>query len=248
MDKDWLATGAPQKPFAWHGPADPLTRKAVVDPLGGKFKQIWYLEKAIQVSRSVARVLFPDGKHFATCFLVATDLIMTNHHVFGSSYETEGVRIQFNYRENLDGDLEEVEDYGCDPSTFFTSQEFDYSVVKLDRPAAERWGYLPMRQGQATPRESHIAIIQHPEGEPLQVAMRDNSLVYDDANTVEYLTSTEYGSSGSPVFNDYWQLIALHSQRVQDPSITDRKVWYRNRGIKMNAILQNKALAALIPK
>ena len=42
-------------------------------------------------------------------------------------------------------------------------------------------------------------------------------------------------------------IVALHSQRVKDPNSTTRTRYYRNRGIKLSAILQNPAVDALIP-
>ena len=248
MDLDWLTGGAPPSGFGdWHGDTRRRTRKAIVDP-DQKFMQMWYLERATAVSRSVARVLFPDGKHFATCFLVAPNLILTNHHVFGQEEDTKGVRIQFNYRLAFDGDLEDLDEYSCDPEVFITDEALDYSLVGLTKKVDPKWGYLPVRHGQTAAEGKHVAIIQHPSGEPLQIAMRENSLQYQDDKTIEYLTNTEYGSSGSPVFNNNLYLIALHSQRVQDPSKKDRKVWYRNRGTKIGAILQNKAVDKLIPR
>ncbi len=247
MDSDWLKKGASGAGFSWHGPAKPLTGRAIVDNQQ-KLKQIWYLEQAAVVSRSVGRVLFADGKHFATCFLVAPNLVMTNHHVFGKVEDVQGVKIQFNYRFAYGGELETPDEYSCDPAVFITDEELDYSLVGLTKKAKAKWSYLPMRHGQVAAQSSHIAIIQHPDGEPLQVAMRDNSVMYEDDKTIEYLTNTEYGSSGSPVFNDNLALVALHSQRVQDPSKKDQKVWYRNRGIKIGAILQNKAVDKLIPQ
>jgi endonuclease G, mitochondrial len=232
MDIHWLTHGVSDSGFVWHGPPDPNTRKAIVDP-EQHLKKIWYLERAVEASRSIGRVLFPNGRSFATCFLVAPQLILTNHHVFGKPEDVTGVHIQFNYREQYDGSLAELEEYTCDPATFITDKALDFTLVGLTTQA--RSPHLPLRHGDNTIRSSHIAIIQHPNGSYLQVAMRDNSLVYDDTDTIEYLTNTDYGSSGAPVFNDNWNVIALHSQRVKDPNSGN---WYRNRGTKIEAILR----------
>lgn len=244
MDSKWLTKGVSPDGFVWHGPVRPETRKAIVD-VEQKLKKIWYLERAVEVSRSIGRVLFPDGKHFATCFLVAPQLILTNHHVFGNAEATTGVCIQFNYRELYDGSVADPDEYQCDPTVFITDETLDFTLVGLTQPAKSP--YLRLRHGDQAVRESHIAIIQHPNGDPLQVAMRDNSLVYDDANAIEYLTNTDYGSSGAPVFNDNWNVIALHSQRVKDPN---SDIWYRNRGTKIDTILRiyKKVVNPIIPR
>lgn len=246
MDINWLTNGAGSDGFEWHEPEERQTGAAMVD-LQHQLKQIWYLEKAVEVSRSVARILFPGGKVFATCFLVAPNLIMTNHHVFGKAEDTEGVKIQFNYRKLANGDMETPEEYTCDAkTTFITNKPLDYTLVALNTNADKGRAVLPLQPDAALKPGSHIAIIQHPSGEPLQVAIRDNSLQFSDDKTIEYLTNTEYGSSGAPVFNDNWELIALHSQRVKDPTKKTTE-WYRNRGTKVGAILENRAIAKLIP-
>lgn len=244
MKKDWLTNGISAAGFDWHGPQDPLQRPAVVDPQQ-KNKQIWYLELALERSRSIARVKFPNGG-FATCFLVGPNLILTNNHVFETPDDTQGVKIQFDYRETFLGDLTDPVEFDPDPAIFITDAQLDFTLVSLSSEVTDR-DYLRVRHGQQPQANSHISIIQHPGGQPLQVAMRDNSLVFQDDAGIEYLTNTDYGSSGSPVFNDNWQVIGLHSQRVKDPGISGKVVWYRNRGSKITRILQNAQVAHSIP-
>jgi endonuclease G, mitochondrial len=243
MDRDWLRSGESSDGFAWHGPANPESRPAIVDPQQ-KIKQIWYLEQALIAARAVGRVVIDGGVDYATCFLVAPSLILTNHHVFATGAETQQAYVEFNHRELYNGELSEASRYQFDPQVFVTDPALDFSLVGLQEPAGIP--YLPLRHGQKVARNSHIAIVQHPDGQPLQVAMRDNSLVFDDADRIEYLTNTDYGSSGSPVFNDNWRVIALHSQRVRDPRQA-ATVWYRNRGIKIEAILRNPKVGQRIP-
>ena len=245
MDLDWIQHGAPDDGLDWHGPPDPRTRRAFVDP-EQKLKQIWYLERAVEMSRSVARILFPGDTGWATCFLVAPALILTNHHVFGRSADTDGVQVQFNYRKRFDGSVARPVVHTCDPSVFVTSDRLDYSLVALTKPA--RVPYLRLRHQELAGDGDHVAIVQHPDGTFLQVAMRDNSLVHHDDDVIQYLTNTDYGSSGAPVFNDNWNVIALHSKRVKDPNVTDTTVWYRNQGIKVTAILRDPDVDRLIPR
>jgi V8-like Glu-specific endopeptidase len=59
------------------------------------------------------------------------------------------------------------------------------------------------------------------------------------ARTVTYLTDTEPGSSGSPVFNSAWEVVALHAGAVTavDPRTGDDI--YENEGINVNCILDD---------
>ncbi len=55
-----------------------------------------------------------------------------------------------------------------------------------------------------------IYIIGHPYGGTLQVSFQDNILLDHQDPKIHYRTPTEGGSSGSPVFNQQWELIGLH--------------------------------------
>ena len=90
-------------------------------------------------------------------------------------------------------------------------------------------GIQSVREGR------RVNIIQHPGGRPQEITFRDNKLLAVRDDILQYLTDTEYGSSGSPILNDHFQLVGLHSQRVADPRKPDR--WYRNQGFRLSAIV-----------
>jgi endonuclease G len=80
----------------------------------------------------------------------------------------------------------------------------------------------------------YVSIVQHPSGAPKVVAIRENRVndVFDEF--IHYATDTEPGSSGSPVFNDGWKLVALHHAGVPDPNDSTRYV--ANEGIRISSI------------
>jgi Trypsin-like peptidase domain len=57
-----------------------------------------------------------------------------------------------------------------------------------------------------------LFIVQHPQGDPLQLALDTEAVVGVNANCtrVTYRTNTLPGPSGSPCFNSNWELVALH--------------------------------------
>ncbi len=125
--------------------------------------------------------------------------------------------------------------------------ELDYALLRLDgepgnrpiggdkaEPTAlpRRW-VTPRAEPYAFPADAPVFIVQHPEAQPLKLALETKGVISENANhtRVRYRTNTEKGSSGSPVFNAEWELIALHHSG-------DRKIVpVYNQGIPFAAIL-----------
>ena len=79
-----------------------------------------------------------------------------------------------------------------------------------------------------------VNIIQHPKGRYKEIVFRDNQVRAVEPPLVQYITDTDYGSSGSPVLDDWFNVVALHNQRVRDPQSPYR--WHRNQGYLINEI------------
>lgn len=60
--------------------------------------------------------------------------------------------------------------------------------------------------------KSPLFIVQHPDKQPMKLALDTEAIIGLNGNgtRVEYRTNTEPGSSGSPCFNQDWELVALH--------------------------------------
>ena len=71
-----------------------------------------------------------------------------------------------------------------------------------------------------------------------QISLYHNIVTSAGVREVQYLTDTLKGSSGSPVFNSNWDIVALHhsggNKKIED-DITISK--YRNVGININEII-----------
>ena len=81
---------------------------------------------------------------------------------------------------------------------------------------------------------SALFIIQHPARRPLKLAMEFNSIIGVNGNKtrVRHKTNTEPGSSGSPCFDNEWELVALH--HAGDPSGGDADEW--NQAVPVSTI------------
>jgi S1-C subfamily serine protease len=122
----------------------------------------------------------------------------------------------------------------------FTSpiEELDATLLELDRPVENVEPY-PVAPRLPEPKgEQRVYVVGHPQGGGLSFSLQDNLLLAWDSRKVHYRTPTEPGSSGSPVFDDQWRLIALHHAGKDNmPRLNGETGTYEaNEGISILAI------------
>ncbi|GIG37590.1 DNA/RNA non-specific endonuclease [Cellulomonas pakistanensis] len=227
-----------------------LLEKVVNQP---DFLEARYLEGGFVAQRTVGRIVVrgADGRAagYGTGFLVSARLLLTNHHVLPSPDVAAGSVVQLDFQRALDGDPLPVVELALDPDAFFVADaELDFALVAVagapEATAAFGWCRLTAAQGTVVVGES-VTIVQHPAGRRKEVALRENRLVDIPEQVLHYVTDTEPGSSGSPVFNDQWEVVALHHASVPDPS--PGGTGSLNEGIRISRILRHLAALGLDP-
>lgn len=213
-----------------------------------------FLDRGRRAADAVCRIKVPmDGGHaFGTGVLVGPRLLLTNNHVLASPEEAAQAEAEFAYDHDLDGVVREPVQFNLDPrQLFFTSTELDITLVAVT-PISEggvpldRYGWLPLLplSGKALDGE-WVTIVQHPNGQPKQIAIHASQIIkldgegldVDLTRFIHYSTDTEPGSSGSPVFNDQWQMVAIHHKAIAAPaSEPGDPIWIANEGIRVSAI------------
>lgn len=173
----------------------------------------WF-ENAIKAMRPVCRIVRSDGE-LGTGFLTRDGYVFTNNHVLPSAEKARGARIEFNYETDAQGIARNRIAYEIDVSNFVTSDKFelDFSRVKpIDRPDAplSQWGYVEFDTEAIPAKGDYLTIVQHPLGGEKKIGLRGDETIGVWKHYVFYTTHTEPGSSGSPVFNQQWKVVALH--------------------------------------
>lgn len=240
------------------------------------FLDVYVLAGAIYSAQAVCRIETRDAHALGTGFLIGPDLLLTNQHVLmKKDYLTE-VTARFDYRIDNSGVSLPGRVFKLQPDFYYSSDAavLDYALVRLqDQPLkhialsgetndlsyldlvlqGKHRGYLVLTE-RFIQEHARINIIQHPDGRPMKVVLTQNYVVVDMTNTrVQYVADTMEGSSGSPVFNQNWEVVALHHSGKPYPpdSLTDtlKKSWkghYRvNEGIPIRAILKDFRLKGL---
>jgi hypothetical protein len=135
-------------------------------------------------------------------------VLVTNAHVLGpkppAALQPAEVRVTFR------GLAEPTRTYDV-AEVLFTSppDHLDVTIARLHTYPPDT-ACCPIAAGRpVSPWRAYI--IGHPSGvESVQYSLHDNRYLDADDMRLHYRTPTEPGSSGSPVFDDTWQLVALH--------------------------------------
>lgn len=223
----------------WQGPED-LDQLERIWSKRARFLDACFLEKGARVARSVCRVESKDGSPLGTGFAVGQNQILTNDHVV-SGMAPQEIHVRFGYRLDAAGKLEQgrVFQVIAVPSRS-PLQELDYAILEVEGSPGNdpKIGFLELLSRKLE-SGNPVYIIQHPFGDPQKVVLQDNWVTYvsKDNRRVQYLTNTEYGSSGSPVCNEMWEVVALHHSRAPLPPSPETKHIRGNEGIPMTAIL-----------
>jgi V8-like Glu-specific endopeptidase len=215
---------------------------------------ISFLEVGLERARSVARVRVVKRSRdeqrtlLGTGFLTDNNLFVTNNHVISNEEEARVATIQFNYELSAEGMPREPTIFQLDPDVGFATSskdEDDWTAIRILGNANTAWGAIEM-QPKSVERYDRVNIIQHPMGEHKQIALYHNLVAYVDEKRVQYLTDTMRGSSGSPVFDSHWQLVALHHSGgdIQEPG-TGQQV-KRNEGIHIRCVIDGLKRTGLI--
>ena len=233
----------------WQGP----TSGASLEKLMGRvstLRPIWFLEKGLSKARSVCRVVLADDSR-GTGFLTKDNLLITNHHVLPDETAARGATVEFNYQQTAQGLDAPVERYTLAPDQDFatspTAEEGgdDWTAVRVQGVANDRWGALPL--DRANPQvEDEVIIIQHAGGGQKQIALSHNRVAFVSKRRVQYLTDTLEGSSGSPVFDVNWSVVALHFGYSSDREPGTSPVVFRNQGSHINCVLDGLQKAGLL--
>jgi endonuclease G len=233
-----------------------------------------FVELIALTKRKVARIVIKENDKrvgFATGFMVSKNLMLTNWHVFQSKEIATSSEAHFFYEyDNLGHPIDPVI-FKMDDSKFYNNKELDYCFVGIapmdekNEYSLENIGYLYLDKLVGKVGEvgvEKLNIIHHPLGDYKQLSIRENLFVGIDDVKIYYETDTAQGSSGSPVFNDQWQVVGLHHKSIAkmtedgqhyldkdgnkipefDGKIDITKVvWLKNEGIRISTILKHVA-------
>jgi endonuclease G, mitochondrial len=158
---------------------------------------------------------------------VGPNLVLTNYHV-----------LVFNSGDKLEENAKNtVLRFGCFSSKNDPSEGQGFRLASdpiVDQSPVDEHDFLLLRvedaiQGEEAIRpapldpsipaeKSPLNIIHHPFGDTMKLSLSGNGVtgIYSDKGLLQYVTRAAEGSSGSPCFNDEWNVVGLHhAQRAR---------------------------------
>jgi hypothetical protein len=214
----------------------PLTYEKVVGL--NNLLSIGWVGRALELAAAVCRVNTPAGP--GSGFLIATDLLLTNHHVLPDAAVAAATVAEFNYQIAWSGEPEPVRRFTCDASFFHNNKALDYAIVRVNGAPGDIFGFVNLAKRAEPAVNDFVSVIQHPQGGPKKIAFTDNKVSAVFGDLVQYSTDTEPGSSGSPVFNQDWEIVGLH-HRGGGLAGPDGKKYFTNEGILIGSVVRDAA-------
>ena len=246
-----------------------------------EFLSVMYSKRAVIASKSVGCIVLRTTRRgFGSGFLVAPGILMTNHHVLPAAADAGFAAVQFDYELSYRYRQLAPETFALNPSAFFyANRSLDFALVAVEPMGLDKghhiddYGYLPLDERVGKIRaEAPVNIVQHPEAGLKQLVFRDSKIYalpseLDPENSysgksidmaAHYTGDTKPGSSGSPVFSDTWDVVALHHSAVaevngeghlrmldgsfrhpDDITDGDQVKWIANEGIRISRIMRH---------
>jgi V8-like Glu-specific endopeptidase len=231
-----------EPPGSEGGGGDDGNHELQIEPLP-TLLDIAFLEGGLRVAKAVVRLTtkLPSGRATGTGFMIAPDLVLTNHHVLydwsRDNAPASWVKVDFGYENDENEDLRDFETCTGDPASIAGEKEDDWAVVRLSAlPVRTPYITLPLTGAPPVEEDNRVYIIQHPKGGAKQIGLHHNDVRLVNDKVIHYRTDTESGSSGAPVFDERWRVVALHHRWVEVGQAQSRRV-FRNEGVVIGRVV-----------
>jgi len=198
---------------------------------------IEFLEAGLLARRAIGRI-WDGAQSSSTGFHVGLGIIMTAGHSLPSIAEASDHVLQMDYEEQSLGTPRRISEFSLDPEAFFLrNDEYDVALCAATdftgmAPPLDSFGWHVLSmEDENISTGTPISLIQHPDGRMKSLVVHNSHFVDTGKSSHDdrycwYTADTRPGSSGAPVFDPAWRILALHHSAVparnSDRTILDR--------------------------
>jgi hypothetical protein len=193
------------------------------------------------------RVSNAFGSFFGTGFRISDTQLLTNHHVlFPRGAVAAGAVADFGFDVDENDVGMPVISLPCAVATIKGDKANDWAVVEAaGMPAPDKCPIIPLDGGAIPMVGQATYILQHPGGQRKRLGFVRNTITDVDDGLVRYLTDTEPGSSGAPVFDTAGRLLALHHAGGRPMEVVGKPPVAKNEGIRIGRVLDGLKAAGV---
>ncbi|HEY0015325.1 MAG TPA: trypsin-like peptidase domain-containing protein [Longimicrobium sp.] len=188
-----------------------------------------FADKAREISRAVGRLTTRNGRAMGSCFMISPRLLATAGHALPNRETVALRKVEFNFEQKSSSPNTRAR-FTLNPDTFFLSKDemgLDCTIIALGEKI-DAATFTPRYCPLSARDDKHALgffgnLIHHPGAKAKQFVLRENRLIdrpdepapngaggVDRPELLAYRGQTDPGSSGAPVFNDVWNVVALH--------------------------------------
>ncbi|MEH1966902.1 trypsin-like peptidase domain-containing protein [Nostoc sp.] len=162
--------------------------------------------KALAARNTVGRIESPVGNPIGTGVLIKHNLFLTCNHIFSKS-QVQKAWVRFGYKTgNYQSEKNVLE---LDIIT--NHSRLDYALLQIK--AQTQHQAISLNESSILDSGQEIRIIHHPQGNPLVISDLGQIMQVGE-DYIDHNLKTDHGSSGAPIFNRQWELIAIHQGNV----------------------------------
>jgi endonuclease G len=124
--------------------------------------------------------------------------------------------------------------FHCEPDP-----AFDFALVAIELPTGAEAAIRPCPLGALAGRHAigdPLILVQHPPGRPPELVFRETRVLHRTPSLLLYSGEPGQGCEGAPLFNDDWELVAMHHARGERPGPGSAVPCRVNEAVRSSAI------------
>jgi S1-C subfamily serine protease len=200
------------------------------------------LEKMLTMAPSVCMLrvdaVLASGRvsTYGTGFHVGGGLLITNHHVlFPDGKDALSVEAHFGFEAGPTDSERPATRYACDLASIHADAPDDWGVIGVLGFPAE-WPAIDLLDSADPVLGEAAFILQHPLAGRKRLGFVRNTITFMNDRVIHYLTDTQQGSSGAPVFDASGALVAVHHRGGTPEEVAGRSALVKNEGMRVSLI------------